>query len=231
MARSRLLSFIIVWRRCFTDVSVATRVCRSLIFNIRRRLCPLKIEKGGMAIRNMGAVALTAFACSLAAQLKHMATFFFEWTTLGQQGALLQISHEASLEMSAQVLHYVGEYRRRVPQGLFKENDFSAILKSIVDLESGKNVNSSETQLQSGCQILLSGFEVVQEPSRRRTSQSALYSDFVEEELKRLLMRSKARVDASSEDCNDYDRVRHMNWLSSINQDSGAWGSQLAYRL
>ena len=131
------------------------------------------------------------------------------------------------------MLCLVGDYRRRVPEGVFfkEDGDFSAILKSIVDLESGKNVNSSETQLQSGCQILLSGFEVVQEPSRRRTSQSALYSDFVEEELKRLLMRSKARVDASSEDCNDYDRVRHMNWLSSINQDSGAWGSQLAYRL
>ena len=34
----------------------------------------LSIEKGGMAIRNMGVVALTAFACSLAASLKHMAS-------------------------------------------------------------------------------------------------------------------------------------------------------------
>ena len=31
------------------------------------------IEKGGMAIRNMGVVALTPIACSLAASLKHMA--------------------------------------------------------------------------------------------------------------------------------------------------------------
>ena len=91
-----------------------------------------------MAIRNMGMVALTAFACSLATSLKHLVTIFPEWITLGQQGAPLQISQETSPEMSAQALHFVGEYRRRVPQGLFKENDdFSAILKTIVDLGSG----------------------------------------------------------------------------------------------
>ena len=60
----------------------------------------------------MGVVALTAFACSLAASLKRMATIFPEWISLGRQDDLLQISHEASPEMSAQVLHYVGEYRR-----------------------------------------------------------------------------------------------------------------------
>ena len=89
----------------------------------------LPIENGGMAMRNMGVVALIAFACSLAASLKHMAIIFPEWISLGQ-GDLLQISNEASPEMSAQALNYVGEYRRRVPQGLFKENDdFSRYLK------------------------------------------------------------------------------------------------------
>ena len=97
----------------------------------------------------MGVVALTAFACSLAASLKHMAIIFPEWISLGQ-GDLLQISNEASPEMSAQALNYVGEYRRRVPQGLFKENeDFSAILKNIVELKNGDIANSREAQLQS----------------------------------------------------------------------------------
>ena len=42
-------------------------------------------------------------------------------------------------------------------------------------------------------------------------------------ELQRLLARSKARADAAFE--NDYheDRAKHRNWLSSINNDSGAW--------
>ena len=92
-------------------------------------------------------VALTAFACSLVASLKHMATIFPEWITFGQQGALLHTSHEASPEMSAQVLHCVRErISKAVPQGLFKLNDdFSAILKAIVDLENGDIANSRET--------------------------------------------------------------------------------------
>ena len=48
----------------------------------------LPIEMGGMAIRNMGTVALTAFACSWAASLKHMAVIFPERITLGPQGTL-----------------------------------------------------------------------------------------------------------------------------------------------
>ena len=42
---------------------------RELMSNVHT----LPIEKGGMAIRNMGVVALTPIACSLAASLKHMA--------------------------------------------------------------------------------------------------------------------------------------------------------------
>ena len=96
--------------------------------------------------RNIGVVALTAFACSLAASLKHMASIFPEWITPGQQADQMQISHDASHEMSAQVLHYIGLYRRRVPQGTFKENDsFPAIIKTIVDIESGDAAAPRET--------------------------------------------------------------------------------------
>ena len=88
----------------------------------------------------MGVVALTvtafAFACSLAASLKHMEFIFPEWITLGPQGASLQALQQMPSETSAQVVRSAGEYRRLVPQGRFKENDdFSAILKTIVALE------------------------------------------------------------------------------------------------
>ena len=93
-----------------------------------------------------------------------------------QQDALLQNSQEMYLAMSAQVLHFIGEYRRRVPQGLFKENDdFSAILKTIVDLESGNKANSREAHLRSSSQALLDEYDIAQQSPRRRTSQSALY--------------------------------------------------------
>jgi hypothetical protein len=136
----------------------------------------LPIEKGGMAIRNMGVVALTAFACSLAASLKHMASIFPEWVTLGQ-GDQMQISHDASPEMSAQVLHCIELYRRRVPQGMFKENDsFPAIIKNIVDIESGDVAASRETQLQGSSQDPCAHCEGPQS-SRRRTSQGGFFTE------------------------------------------------------
>jgi hypothetical protein len=183
----------------------------------------LPIEKGGMAIRNMAVVALTAFACSLTASLKHMANVFPEWITLGQRSDQMQISHHASPEMSDQVLHYVELYRRQVPQGAFKENDsFPAIIKTIVDIESGDTAATRETQLQGNSQDLCAQPESLL-PTRRSTSQGALYSDFIKGELQRLLARSKARADAAFENGYHDDRTRHRNWLSSINGDSGAW--------
>ena len=55
----------------------------------------LPVELGGMAIRNMAMVALTAFACSLASSLKHMTVIFPERITLGSRGAPLHISQSS----------------------------------------------------------------------------------------------------------------------------------------
>ena len=72
---------------------------------------------------------------------------------LEQQGDVLQISHGAFPEASAQVLQSTEQYRRRVPQGIFKESDgFPAILKTIVDIESGDAATPRETQSQGSSQ-------------------------------------------------------------------------------
>ena len=156
--------------------------------------------------------------------VKAASHIFPKWITVGQHHDLLQISHETSPDICAQVIHYVGEYRRRVPQGPFKENDdVSAIIKTIVDLEKSNIPSSRETQLQSSSQDSFEECEDSQQSSTRRTSQSVLYSEFVKEEFLRLLRRSKERSDAAFLNCVDNDRTRHRNWLSSINSDSGAW--------
>ena len=54
---------------------------------------------------------------------------------------------------------------------------FSAIIKTIADLESG----DGGAQLQSSSQDPFDESEVLQQPSRRRTSQSVLYNDFAKE--------------------------------------------------
>lgn len=63
----------------------------------------LPIKKGSMALKNVGAVAFTAFVCSIASSLKHLATIFPDWITLAQDGALTHITQDNSLEKSAHV--------------------------------------------------------------------------------------------------------------------------------
>ena len=118
-----------------------------------------------------------------------MAAIFPEWITLGQQNALLRISHDASPEVTTQVLHYVGEYRRRVPQGIFKENDdFSAILKTIVDLDSDNLANSREAQLQNSSQDSFDECELFQRKYGRQTSQSMFDSYIFNVSIKHINM-------------------------------------------
>ena len=63
--------------------------------------------------------------------------------------------------------------QRRAPQGPLKESDdFSAILKAIVDLESSNKANSREAQQQSCSQALLDECDVAHQSPRRRASQS-----------------------------------------------------------
>ena len=89
-----------------------------------------------------------------------------------------------------------------MPQGRFKENDdFSAILKTIVKLED-------EPQLQSSGHALSDDASVDQRSKRGRSSQGVLYIDFVKEEFKRLLASSKARTEAAPYNDYAFDKVR-----------------------
>ena len=104
-----------------------------------------------------------------------MAVIFPEWITLGPQGGLSQVLQQTPSEMSAQVVSSVREYRRVVPQGRFNEDDdFSAILKTIVALEDYEEVNLSEAQLPSSSQASSDWLSVVQGSKRGRSSQGIL---------------------------------------------------------
>ncbi len=84
-------------------------------------------------------------------------------------------------------------------------------------------VNSGEAQLQSSSQASLHWLNVVQRPRKERSSQGILYNEFIKEELKRLLGRSKSRADAAPNNDFLFHKIRHRNWLSAINASSGAW--------
>ena len=51
----------------------------------------LPIDKGGMGLRNISLISLTAFPCSLAASLKDLAKYFPNWIALGGDGDILLI--------------------------------------------------------------------------------------------------------------------------------------------
>ena len=51
----------------------------------------LSINKGGMALRSVKLVSLTAFVCSLIASLKHLAKAFPDWIKLDRDDNLLQV--------------------------------------------------------------------------------------------------------------------------------------------
>ena len=95
-------------------------------------------------------------------------------------------------------------------------------------LHSGDAAIPRETQSQGSSQDPSNCCEGLRS-SRRRTSQGVLYSDFLKGELQRLLARSKARVDAASENGYHDERVRHRNWLSSILASTGRLGYSHRY--
>ena len=63
----------------------------------------LPINKGGMELRSVKLVFLTAFACSLVASLKHLAKAFPDWINLDRDGNLLRVAFDRSPDMSRQV--------------------------------------------------------------------------------------------------------------------------------
>ena len=173
----------------------------------------LPIEKGGMGLRNISLISLTAFPCSLAVSLKDLAKSFPNWIVLGREGSLLRISENESPNLAAQVLNSIDQYRMLVPEGFFREgDDLSAIMKTIESIDERRNANHRPSQLR-------------REPvplAWKKTSQAALYAQLIGVEFERLIEVSKAQASAVR-DHNDLARVSYRNWISTINENSGAW--------
>ena len=170
------------------------------------------IEKGGVGLRNVSLIFLTAFPRSLAASLKDLAKSFPNWITLGRDGAFLRIPEDKSPELAAQVLNSIAQYRTLMPEGLFTEDDdLSAIMKTIESVDERRNANRRPSQLQREPVALI----------WKKTSQAALRAQLIDLELERLITVSKTQA-SGARAYNDLARVRYRNRTSSINLDSGA---------
>ena len=57
---------------------------------------------------------------------------------------------------------------------------------------------------------------------KRKTAQSALYDNLINAQFKRLLLKAKAQASDARVPM-DCRKARYRNWVSSINDESGAW--------
>ena len=173
----------------------------------------LPIEKGGMGLRNISLISLTAFPCSLAVCLKDLAKYFPNWIALGREGGFLRISEDKSPDLANQVINLIDQYRTLVPEGFFREgDDLSAIMKKIETIDEKRNTNHQPSQLRREPVAL----------AWKKTSQAALYAQLIEVEFERLIAISKTQASGDRAYYN-LPRVRFRNWISSINLNSGAW--------
>ena len=173
----------------------------------------LPIEKGGMGLRSISLVSLTAFPCSLAVSLKDLAKHFPNWIALGREGEFLRISEDQSPSLAAQVLNSINQYRTLVPEGFFRAgDDLSAIMKTIESIDERRNASHRPSQLRREPVAL----------AWKKTSQAALYAQLIGAEFERLIAASKTQA-SGARAYNDLARVRYRNWTSSVNLNSGAW--------
>ena len=173
----------------------------------------LPIDKGGMGLRNISLISLTAFPCSLAASLKDLAKYFPNWIALGGDGAFLRIVEDESPDLAAQVLNSIAQYRAHAPEGFFREgDDLSAIMKTIEAIDERRNAVHRPSQMRREPVAL----------AWKKTSQAALYAQLIDVEFERLAEVGKMQA-SGARAYNDLARVRYRNWISSVNSDSGAW--------
>ena len=84
-----------------------------------------------------------------------------------------------SPDLSVQVVNSVGKYRMLIAEGLFrKDDDFSAIMKSIESIDARGNANQCDSQ--SGSQSVPNEVHDVDPGSSwNKTTQGVLYSDLI----------------------------------------------------
>jgi len=92
--------------------------CRSQMCETYER-ATLPINEGETALRNVGFVFSTAFACSLASS-KDLAKAFPQWIKLDRNDNFLRIASNRSPDKSHQVETCVKEYRKIFPEGSFQ---------------------------------------------------------------------------------------------------------------
>jgi len=168
-------------------------------------------NQGGVALRGVRLVFLTAFACSFAASLKDLAKVFPDWIKLDRDDKLLRIVSNSSPDTSYQVKECVKEHRKAFTKEAFGDNDVCVILKAIAAVGTGRIADRRNAQLESETQESTDdSLSDDGELRRRKTAQSALYDGLINVEFKRLLLRCKIQA-SNAHSATDNHKLRYRN--------------------
>ena len=101
------------------------------------------------------------------------------------------VLHDKSPDVAAQVVDFFNQHRALAPQGAFREgDDFSAIMKTIESVDTGRVVNRRGSRLQNENYLVPNEpFHVDFGYSWSKASQGVLYSRLIAAQSQRTLSR------------------------------------------
>ena len=179
------------------------------------------IANGGLALRCIDSVFLTAFLCSMAASAIHLSNHFPLWiqtSTVDNVHQITSINETISQSTSDQLMNSVQEIQSKVTNGPFDSLDSLALIFN----KLVKMSNHETTQLEPDDQTFEETLELYEPPIKHSSSQSALYKQLIDAEFADFKTQKKALANTANSE-RPYNRLYYRYLISSINQYSGAW--------
>ena len=136
------------------------------------------IANGGLALRCIDSVYLTAFVCSMAASSTHLANYFPEWiqtSIVDNVHKITSINENISPYTNDQIMFCVQKIQSIVSNGYFEGlTRIAPIINKTVKLS-----NQKTTQLEPDDQSPDEFLELYEPPFKHSSSQSALYQQLI----------------------------------------------------
>ena len=179
------------------------------------------IANGGLALRCIDSVFLTAFLCSMAASAIHLSNHFPLWiqtSTVDNVHQITSINETISRSTSDQLMHSVQEIQSKVTNDPFDSLDSLAlILNKLVKMSNHKT-----TQLEPDDQTFEESLEHYEPPIKNSSSQSALYNQLMDAKFADFKSQKQTLANKANPE-RPYNRLYYRYLISSINEYSGAW--------
>ena len=179
------------------------------------------IDDGGLALRDIDSVHLTAFISSMAASSKFLAKNFPLWIQTGIVDDVLKITsfnENTSPFITNQIMMCVQKVKSIVPNGHFEGlNHPASIINKLVELS-----NQKTTQLEPDDQSPDEYLGFYDPPFKHSSSQSALYQQLIHAKFGEF-RKEKENLANTRNFERPHNQVYYRNLVSSINPTSGAW--------